>query len=147
MKASDRFPLKPTQEADEMNDHADKANRFLELHRQEHTLLLANAWDAGSAKLLASLGFQALPLLLPQASGRPSQPLFTPGTDESRQHRPTIGRRLLTRRNAKVSAFLRVSARNRPSAGAGRGHRDARSRWKGVAGAKAPSHATARRCW
>jgi 2-methylisocitrate lyase-like PEP mutase family enzyme len=43
-----------------MNDHADKADRFLELHRQERPLLLGNAWDAGSAKLLASLGFQAL---------------------------------------------------------------------------------------
>jgi 2-methylisocitrate lyase-like PEP mutase family enzyme len=43
-----------------MNQHADKANRFLELHRQERPLLLANAWDVGSAKLLASLGFQAL---------------------------------------------------------------------------------------
>ncbi len=43
-----------------MNDHPEKADRFLELHRQERPLLLANAWDAGSAKLLASLGFQAL---------------------------------------------------------------------------------------
>ena len=43
-----------------MNTHADKAARFLELHRQERPLLLANAWDVGSAKLLASLGFQAL---------------------------------------------------------------------------------------
>ena len=43
-----------------MNDHADKADRFLELHRQERPLLLANAWDVGSATLLASLGFQAL---------------------------------------------------------------------------------------
>jgi 2-methylisocitrate lyase-like PEP mutase family enzyme len=36
------------------------AERFLELHRRERPLLLANAWDAGSAKLLASLGFEAL---------------------------------------------------------------------------------------
>jgi len=43
-----------------VNTHADKAARFLELHRQERPLLLANAWDVGSAKLLASLGFQAL---------------------------------------------------------------------------------------
>jgi 2-methylisocitrate lyase-like PEP mutase family enzyme len=38
----------------------DKANRFLELHQQQMPLLLANAWDVGSAKLLASIGFQAL---------------------------------------------------------------------------------------
>ncbi len=38
----------------------DRASRFLELHHQERPLLLANAWDVGSAKLLASLGCQAL---------------------------------------------------------------------------------------
>lgn len=43
-----------------MTTHADKAAHFLELHRGERPLLLANAWDAGSAKLFASLGFQAL---------------------------------------------------------------------------------------
>jgi 2-methylisocitrate lyase-like PEP mutase family enzyme len=36
------------------------AERFLELHRGQRPLLLANAWDAGSAVLLESLGFQAL---------------------------------------------------------------------------------------
>jgi 2-methylisocitrate lyase-like PEP mutase family enzyme len=43
-----------------MTTHADKAARFLELHREDRPLLLANAWDVGSAKLLASLGYQAL---------------------------------------------------------------------------------------
>jgi 2-methylisocitrate lyase-like PEP mutase family enzyme len=38
----------------------DKAERFLRLHRPGDPLLLPNPWDAGSAKLLASLGFQAL---------------------------------------------------------------------------------------
>jgi 2-methylisocitrate lyase-like PEP mutase family enzyme len=38
----------------------DRAERFLELHRGERPLLLPNPWDAGSAKLLASLGFEAL---------------------------------------------------------------------------------------
>ncbi|MBL0728812.1 isocitrate lyase/phosphoenolpyruvate mutase family protein [Piscinibacter sp. HJYY11] len=33
---------------------------FLDLHRQPRALLMANAWDAGSAKLLAGLGFQAI---------------------------------------------------------------------------------------
>ena len=37
-----------------------KARRFLELHHGEHPLLLPNPWDQGSAKLLASLGFEAL---------------------------------------------------------------------------------------
>ena len=43
-----------------MSTHGEKAARFLELHRQPVPLLLANAWDVGSAKLLASVGFQAL---------------------------------------------------------------------------------------
>ena len=43
-----------------MTTPTDKAARFLELHRQQDPLLLANAWDVGSAKLLASLGYQAL---------------------------------------------------------------------------------------
>src|SRR3712207_8017365 len=33
---------------------------FLELHQAEQPLLLANAWDAGSARLLESLGFDAV---------------------------------------------------------------------------------------
>ncbi|HEX3909841.1 MAG TPA: isocitrate lyase/phosphoenolpyruvate mutase family protein [Solirubrobacteraceae bacterium] len=43
-----------------MPAQAEKARRFLELHRGERPLLLPNPWDAGSARLLASLGFQAL---------------------------------------------------------------------------------------
>jgi 2-methylisocitrate lyase-like PEP mutase family enzyme len=43
-----------------MPTHPEKTARFLALHEQERPLLLANAWDAGSARLLASLGFQAL---------------------------------------------------------------------------------------
>jgi 2-methylisocitrate lyase-like PEP mutase family enzyme len=35
-------------------------NRFLELHRPGEPLLMPNAWDAGSAKILAELGFQAV---------------------------------------------------------------------------------------
>jgi 2-methylisocitrate lyase-like PEP mutase family enzyme len=39
---------------------ADRATRFLALHRPGEPLLLPNPWDAGSAKVLASLGYQAL---------------------------------------------------------------------------------------
>ena len=41
-------------------DHAQKARRLLEFHHGERPLLLANAWDAGSARLLESLGFAAI---------------------------------------------------------------------------------------
>jgi 2-methylisocitrate lyase-like PEP mutase family enzyme len=38
----------------------EKAERFLALHTAATPLLLPNPWDAGSAKLLTSLGFEAL---------------------------------------------------------------------------------------
>jgi 2-methylisocitrate lyase-like PEP mutase family enzyme len=43
-----------------MSGQADRAERFLALHSGEGLLLLPNPWDPGSAKLLASLGFEAL---------------------------------------------------------------------------------------
>jgi 2-methylisocitrate lyase-like PEP mutase family enzyme len=36
------------------------AQRFLALHHERRPLLLPNVWDAGSAKLMRSLGFEAL---------------------------------------------------------------------------------------
>ncbi len=39
---------------------ADKAERFLALHRGDTPLLMPNPWDPGSARLLATLGFPAL---------------------------------------------------------------------------------------
>ncbi|WP_256839369.1 isocitrate lyase/PEP mutase family protein [Ornithinimicrobium faecis] len=39
---------------------ASPADRFLALHRPGEPLLLPNAWDVGSARLFASLGFSAL---------------------------------------------------------------------------------------
>ncbi|MDQ6605357.1 MAG: isocitrate lyase/phosphoenolpyruvate mutase family protein [Actinomycetota bacterium] len=43
-----------------MSDQAERAAHFLALHHGESPLLLPNPWDRGSARLLASLGFQAL---------------------------------------------------------------------------------------
>jgi 2-methylisocitrate lyase-like PEP mutase family enzyme len=43
-----------------VSDQAEKARTFLALHAGERPLLMPNPWDAGSAVLLASLGFQAL---------------------------------------------------------------------------------------
>jgi 2-methylisocitrate lyase-like PEP mutase family enzyme len=43
-----------------MTSQTEKAARFIGLHRPGSPLLLPNPWDQGSAKLLASLGFQAL---------------------------------------------------------------------------------------
>ena len=43
-----------------MIDQAGKVRRFLELHHGEKPLLLPNPWDAGSARILAASGFEAL---------------------------------------------------------------------------------------
>jgi 2-methylisocitrate lyase-like PEP mutase family enzyme len=43
-----------------MTDQSALAQRFLALHQGAAPLLLANAWDAGAAAILASLGFEAL---------------------------------------------------------------------------------------
>ncbi|HWS48094.1 MAG TPA: isocitrate lyase/phosphoenolpyruvate mutase family protein, partial [Acidimicrobiia bacterium] len=43
-----------------MSTPGDRAERFLQLHHGAAPLLMPNAWDAGSAKLFASLGFDAL---------------------------------------------------------------------------------------
>jgi 2-methylisocitrate lyase-like PEP mutase family enzyme len=43
-----------------MTVEGDRADRFRALHRPGDPLLIPNPWDAGSARLLASLGFQAL---------------------------------------------------------------------------------------
>jgi 2-methylisocitrate lyase-like PEP mutase family enzyme len=43
-----------------MTTQTEKVERFLDLHRAGDPLLLPNPWDQGSARLLASLGFQAL---------------------------------------------------------------------------------------
>ena len=39
---------------------ADRCARFAELHRRDRLFLMPNAWDVGSARLLAALGFEAL---------------------------------------------------------------------------------------
>jgi 2-methylisocitrate lyase-like PEP mutase family enzyme len=43
-----------------MTKHPDLATAFHELHRGPDVLLLANAWDAGSARLIESLGARAI---------------------------------------------------------------------------------------
>ena len=43
-----------------MRTQAEKAATFQELHRRPGTFIIPNPWDAGTARLLASLGFEAL---------------------------------------------------------------------------------------
>jgi 2-methylisocitrate lyase-like PEP mutase family enzyme len=43
-----------------MSTHREQAAHFLTLHQRPNPLLMPNPWDPGSAKLLGSLGFEAL---------------------------------------------------------------------------------------
>ena len=43
-----------------MRTQAEKGHLFRELHQRRGILILPNPWDAGTAKLLASVGFEAL---------------------------------------------------------------------------------------
>jgi len=47
----------------------DKAQRFQELHRAPGAFLIPNPWDAGSARLLAGLGFEAFATSSAAAAG------------------------------------------------------------------------------
>ncbi|WP_428491595.1 isocitrate lyase/PEP mutase family protein [Rhodopila sp.] len=43
-----------------MSNQAEKAHRFRALHQAADSFVIANAWDAGSARMLTALGFKAL---------------------------------------------------------------------------------------
>src|SRR6478735_5949322 len=43
-----------------MSSQQKKAERFLALHHRDTALLMPNPWDIGSARILESLGFEAL---------------------------------------------------------------------------------------
>jgi 2-methylisocitrate lyase-like PEP mutase family enzyme len=43
-----------------MSEQSEKAHRFRALHQGPDTFVIANAWDAGSARILNALGFKAL---------------------------------------------------------------------------------------
>ncbi len=43
-----------------MRTHAERARQFRPLHERPGILIMPNPWDGGTAKLFASLGFEAL---------------------------------------------------------------------------------------
>jgi 2-methylisocitrate lyase-like PEP mutase family enzyme len=75
----------------------DKARRFQALHQGPGAFVIANAWDAGSARILAALGFPALATSSGAAAG-------------------TLGRRdgRITRDEALTQAQIMVSATDLP---------------------------------
>jgi 2-methylisocitrate lyase-like PEP mutase family enzyme len=56
---SDDQPIEDQESAPTV-DRVEQAARFLALHQGPEPLLIPNAWDGGSAKLLASMGFKAI---------------------------------------------------------------------------------------
>jgi len=78
----------------------DKARRFQELHKKPGVILLPNPWDAGSARILAGLGFEGLATSSGAAAG-------------------TLGRRdgRLTRDEALESVRSIVNATDLPVSG------------------------------
>ncbi len=75
----------------------DKANRFKALHERPTAFVIANAWDAGSARVLAGVGFEALATSSAAAAG-------------------TLGRRdgRITRDEALAQAAAMVAATDLP---------------------------------
>lgn len=78
-------------------EQSDKATRFRALHQQPNAFVIANAWDAGSARVLAGLGFHALATSSGASAG-------------------TLGRRdgMVTREEALAHARAIVSATDLP---------------------------------
>src|SRR5918992_351319 len=67
-------PDQPTKRRLPMPNQMEKAEAFRALHARPGAFIIPNPWDAGTAKLLAAMGFEALAttsLGLSSALGRP----------------------------------------------------------------------------
>jgi 2-methylisocitrate lyase-like PEP mutase family enzyme len=73
-----------------MSTQAEKARAFLALHRPGDPLLLPNPWDAGSARVLADLGFKALATTSSGFAATVGRPDGGVTRDEALAHSSTI---------------------------------------------------------
>jgi 2-methylisocitrate lyase-like PEP mutase family enzyme len=73
-----------------MPTQQEKADRFLALHRGPDVLLMPNPWDAGSARLLASIGFAALATTSSGFAGTTGRLDGSVARDEAIVHAATI---------------------------------------------------------
>jgi len=73
-----------------MVDRAARADHFLGLHRPGEPLLLPNPWDAGSARVLAAMGFEALATTSAGFAGTLGRRDGRVGCDEAIEHSRTI---------------------------------------------------------
>ena len=69
---------------------AEKANRLVALHAGRGAFVIANAWDAGSARMLTSLGFAALATSSGAAAGILGRPDGKNSRDESLTHAKAV---------------------------------------------------------
>jgi len=68
----------------------DKAGRFKELHQGPGAFVIANAWDAGTARILAGLGFEALATSSGAAAGVLGRRDGTMTREETLEHARSI---------------------------------------------------------
>ena len=73
-----------------MRSQVSKAERFLALHRTQAPLLMPNPWDRGSAKLLASLSFEALATTSSGSAATLGRPDGSISRDEAVAHAASI---------------------------------------------------------
>jgi 2-methylisocitrate lyase-like PEP mutase family enzyme len=89
----------------------DKANRFKELHQGPGAFVIANPWDAGSARLLAGLGFPALAT----SSGASAGVLGRRDGQVSREEALAHARAIVTAVDLPVSADLEKGFADAPA--------------------------------
>jgi 2-methylisocitrate lyase-like PEP mutase family enzyme len=95
-----------------MPSQADKVDAFRSLHVPGRPLLMPNPWDMGSAKLLASLGFQALATTSSGFAGTLGRPDGSVTRDEALAHAASIVGAV----DVPVSAVLENGFANDPAA-------------------------------
>ncbi|HET9235009.1 MAG TPA: isocitrate lyase/phosphoenolpyruvate mutase family protein, partial [Candidatus Eisenbacteria bacterium] len=69
-----------------MKTQAEKARTFRALHERERAFIIPNPWDAGSAKLLATMGFEALATTSAGYAFSAGKPDYGVGRDEMIEH-------------------------------------------------------------
>ncbi|MGH7078909.1 MAG: isocitrate lyase/PEP mutase family protein [Acetobacteraceae bacterium] len=90
----------------------ERAQRFQALHKGPGTFVIGNVWDAGSARLLAGLGFVALATSSGAAAGTLGRPDGTMTRQEALAHSRTI----VAATDLPVSADLEKGFGDSPSA-------------------------------
>jgi 2-methylisocitrate lyase-like PEP mutase family enzyme len=95
-------------------NQSDKATRFRALHQGPRAFVIANAWDGGSARILAGLGFQALATSSGAQAGTLGRRDGTVAREEALAHCRTIVRAT----DLPVSADLEKGFGDAPEAAA-----------------------------